>query len=100
MSPVRSVTTHLVGGVACAILIAACGGGEERDDAKASNVTTSKTMNYEILADFVSETDSLPRLRYRHDGQVTLNDRCPVRLVKLNPKMSPAYVNGRPVGFC
>ena len=45
-------------------------------------------------------SDSLPRLRYLADGLVTLNDRCPVRKVRLNPKMNAAYVNGFPVGFC
>ena len=52
------------------------------------------------LAEYVSPTDTLPRLRYLADGLVTLNDRCPVRKVKLNPRMHAAYVNGRPVGFC
>lgn len=54
---------------------------------------------YEILAEYVTD-DSLSALRYFSDGLVTLNDRCPVRLVRLNRKMEPAYVNGRPVGFC
>ena len=52
------------------------------------------------LAEYVSPADTLPRLRYLADGLVTLNDRCPVRKVKLNPRMHAAYVNGRPVGFC
>ncbi len=34
------------------------------------------------------------------DGAVSLNDRCPVRRSRLNPKMPPVFVNGRPVGFC
>ncbi len=34
------------------------------------------------------------------NGEVTLNDRCPVRKVKLNPSMPPIYVNGEPIGFC
>ena len=54
---------------------------------------------YEILAEFVTP-DSLSPLRYLDGGLVTLNDRCPVRLVRLNRKMKAAYVNGRPVGFC
>lgn len=55
---------------------------------------------YVVFAEYVNPEDSLPRLRFRADGQVSLNDRCPVRKVKLNPKMPPAYVNGRPIGFC
>lgn len=33
-------------------------------------------------------------------GRVTLNDRCPVRKVRLNVAMEPLWVNGHPVGFC
>ncbi|MCB1183803.1 hypothetical protein KDM41_10245 [bacterium] len=54
----------------------------------------------EPLAEYVSPADSLPQLRYFCDGLITLNDRCPVRKVRLNPKMGASYVNGRPVGFC
>jgi hypothetical protein len=43
--------------------------------------------------------DTMPMLRFA-DGQISLNDRCMVRLVKLNPKMPPVYVSGHPVGFC
>jgi hypothetical protein len=47
-------------------------------------------------ADTVSE---FPRLQYA-DGELSLNDRCPVRKAKLNTRLSPLYVNGRPIGFC
>jgi hypothetical protein len=33
-------------------------------------------------------------------GDVSVNDRCAVRQNKLNPKIEPVWVNGRPVGFC
>jgi len=52
------------------------------------------------LAEFVTPADTLPALRYFADGKETLNDRCPVRKVKLNPMMGASYVNGQPVGFC
>lgn len=52
-----------------------------------------------MLGEYVS-ADSLPHIRYFEDGRVSLNDRCPVRKVKLNRRMPPVYVNGRPVGFC
>jgi hypothetical protein len=55
--------------------------------------------DYMVLGEYVSQ-DSLPRLRYFDGNQVSLNDRCAVRKVKLNPKMPPVYVNGQPVGFC
>ncbi len=47
-------------------------------------------------------TDSmveLPRLRYAN-GEVTINDRCPVRKVSLNRRLMPLFVNGKPLGFC
>jgi len=51
-------------------------------------------------AQFVAgDIDTLPRIQFT-DGLVSLNDRCPVRLVPLNLRMPPVYVNGRPVGFC
>ena len=40
-----------------------------------------------------------PRLEY-DDGQVSINDRCPVRRARLNPKIAPEWVNGKPLGFC
>lgn len=48
---------------------------------------------------YVQKGDSFPRIRFA-DERVSLNDRCPVRKAKLNLKMPPVYVNGRPVGFC
>lgn len=59
-----------------------------------------KDKEHMVLAEFVSPQDSFPRLRYFDSKQVTINDRCAVRKVKLNPKMPAVYVNGQPVGFC
>ena len=42
---------------------------------------------------------AFPRLRFA-DGSLSLNDKCPVRKVKLNPRLAPLFVNGRPIGFC
>ena len=40
------------------------------------------------------------RVRYL-DGQVSLNESCAIRVEnKLNRKIPPVYVNGRPIGFC
>ena len=55
---------------------------------------------YIALGEYVSPEDTLPRVRYFDGDQVTINDRCAVRKVKLNPKMPAVYVNGQPVGFC
>jgi hypothetical protein len=42
---------------------------------------------------------AFPRLRFE-DGSVSLNDRCPVTLSRLNPRLDPVQVNGRSIGFC
>jgi len=55
---------------------------------------------YVAFGEYVNPQDSLPRVRYFETNLVSLNDRCAVRKVKLNTKMPPVYVNGRPVGFC
>jgi hypothetical protein len=56
--------------------------------------------DYMVMGEYVNAQDSLPRIRYFEDSQVSLNDRCAVRKAKLNTKMPPIYVNGQPVGFC
>jgi hypothetical protein len=61
---------------------------------------TMMAAKVEPFAEFVSPADSLPQLRYFADGKTTLNDRCPVRKVRLNPRMGASYVNDHPVGFC
>jgi hypothetical protein len=73
--------------------MAGCGqSGEKAGTAQRGEAT--------IQAQFVpGDVDTLPRIQYA-DGQVSLNDRCPVRKVPLNLRMPPVYVNGRPVGFC
>ena len=48
---------------------------------------------------YADPTAATPHIRF--DGtDESLNDRCPVRKGKLNLKMPPVYVNGRPVGCC
>ena len=51
------------------------------------------------LATKVDTSVALSPLLYP-DGQLTLNDRCPVRKVGLNPRMPAIYVNQHPVGYC
>ena len=48
---------------------------------------------------YASADTLFPRLVFA-DGQTSLNDRCMVRLVKLNKRLPGLYVNGSPVGFC
>lgn len=48
---------------------------------------------------YVDAEAPLTPIRFDRDA-VSLNDRCPVRKGKLNLKMPPAYVNGKPIGFC
>ena len=75
--------------------VVACGGGNEKAD------QFDPKREYVAFGSFVAGGDSLfPRIAYFDGALVSVNDRCAVRKVKLNPKMPPAYVNGRPVGFC
>jgi hypothetical protein len=51
-------------------------------------------------AEYVPDIQApFPRLRFA-DGSTSLNDRCPVRKSKLNRKLAPVFINGRPIGFC
>jgi len=82
-----------------AAFLVSCGGGSE-ETSRGDQAQKEPEKEYMVFGEYVNETDSLPRLRYYQSGLVSLNDRCAVRKVKLNPKMPPAWVNGRPVGFC
>ena len=76
---------------------AGCSGQDAANTSSAAGDST----RYVVFAEFAdSPEDSLPRLRFLESGLLSINDRCPVRKVRLNPKMPPAWVNGRPVGFC
>ncbi len=81
-----------------ALLLVAC--GEQGEDATEKTSNHEKKVEYVAFGEFKNPEDSLPRLVFFEGGQVSLNDRCAVRKVRLNPKMPPAYVNGRPIGFC
>ena len=61
----------------------------------------AESVAYVVFGEYVQAAeDSFPQIRYFDSGLVTENDRCAVRKVKLNVKMPPVYVNGRPIGFC
>ena len=59
----------------------------------------SGTAMMMLPAVYTDTTAEFPRLCFA-DGQESLNDRCPVRKVKLNLRLPPLFVNGHPVGFC
>ena len=89
----KRVTVRLVTLAAGAcVVVLAC--SKKQESAK------EPAKDYVVMGEFVNPEDSLPRIRWDEDGRVSLNDRCAVRKVKLNPKMPPAYVNGEPIGFC
>ncbi len=74
------------GVIALAVLSINC------SEQKAALVKDTGTVAY-------ADSSEFPRLIFA-DGQTSMNDRCMVRMAKLNRKMPPIYVNGRPVGFC
>ncbi len=51
-----------------------------------------------------SLTRDTARNRYPHmkmtGGEMTLNDKCPVRKAGLNLRLPVLFVNGKPIGFC
>lgn len=63
------------------------------------NTQESKLVTDSGVVAYNDSTAEYPRLVFA-DGQISLNDHCMVRMVKLNRKMPPIYVNGKPVGFC
>jgi hypothetical protein len=67
---------------------------------KKEEAAMTTMMEHAPFGEFIQPEDSFPRIRYLETGLVGLNDRCAVRKVRLNPKMPPVYVNGRPIGFC
>ena len=88
--------------IGCALLVTAglLTAGSKNQPVEKKAEAEAEQPCHRVYAEFVSPEDSLPRLRYLESGQITLNDRCPVRKVRLNPKMGAAWVNGEPVGFC
>jgi hypothetical protein len=84
----RWVTGPVIALALGAAVFAACSKNEEMP-----------AKEYLALGEFVQPEDSMPRVRYFDTNLVSINDRCAVRKVKLNPKMPPVYVNGQPVGF-
>jgi hypothetical protein len=60
----------------------------------------AEKISHVVFGEYIQPEDSFPRVRYFDTGQIAPNDRCAVRKVRLNLKMPPVYVNGRPIGFC
>jgi len=95
------VSIHIFSkGLAAFVALAVFAGCSSEKQAETAEADQKPKKEYEILAAYVNPEDSLPRLRFFDGDQLSLNDRCAVRQVKLNRRMVPAYVNGRPVGFC
>ena len=49
--------------------------------------------------ELVDPGSPFPKLKFA-DGQVSINDKCPVTKRKLSVHWPPVYVNGQPIGFC
>lgn len=73
-----------------ALLAGACGRSEREETVVLAEMG---------VAAFADTSAALSVLRFP-DGTVSLNDRCPVRKSRLNPRMPAIYVNQHPVGFC
>ena len=60
---------------------------------------TPQPLEENLASTLVDSSADLSPLQFE-DGTVSLNDRCPVRKVKLNTRLRPMFVNGQPIGFC
>jgi hypothetical protein len=85
------VKNHLPFAALAAIVALSC---SKKPDSSVESVA------HVVFGEYVQPADSFPAIRYFEGGLVSQNDRCAVRKVKLNTKMPPVYVNGRPIGFC
>ena len=82
-------------------VLAACSGSTGPvTEHESQPATEPDPMPTEILGEIMHLDQEFSPMRYDDTGLVTLNDRCPVRRVPLNPAMQAVYVNGRPIGFC
>lgn len=85
----------LGGNVLAGCLLAGCLWG----CSKKEEVEDPKPVAALLPATFTDTTLAFPKMLFT-DGSVSLNDKCPVRKVKLNRRLAPLFVNGRPIGFC
>jgi len=70
------------------VLVAAAASGADPEATQPKETQPDHPqMVVEPFAEFVTPSDTLPRLRFFADNKISLNDRCPVRRVKLNCKM-------------
>ena len=82
------------------LLLPGCGNKEIQDpvaNAKATRNLDQATNG--TAAEYQDPEAEFSKLVFA-DGQVSVNDKCPVRKVKLNRRMPAVFANGRPVGFC
>ena len=93
-------TALVVTALAATLAIGSACSKKQESKTEEASIHQEPEKDYLVMGEFVNAQDSLPRLRYFDGSQVSLNDRCAVRKVKLNPKMPPVYVNGQPIGFC
>jgi YHS domain-containing protein len=97
---VRRIDRVLVAAALClaaTVLVATCGSsvraqGEDQPDWAEGLLIGLPTY---VLGD----PPETPRVMYK-DSTVSINNYCPVRVARLDPKRKPVYVNGKPVGFC
>ncbi len=90
--------THLLATAILAAAAISCGQGVE--------YVADNHPAFFVDADGSNETTVRDTLRNRYPhlklagGELTLNDRCPVRKSGLNRRLPVLFVNGRPIGFC
>ena len=82
------------------LLLFSCASPPAEPEAEPVQEPMAAGMSDVALAELVDPEAEFSPLRYFDTDLITLNDRCPVRKVGLNPKIRAVMVNGRPIGFC
>ena len=74
--------------------------GEGEPAPSLASVRPPRALDEDGIFYVPGESPTHPRVRYL-DGQLSLNETCAIRVEnKLNRRIPPVYVNGRPIGFC
>lgn len=98
MQPMKPNPNHVLATAILAAIAISCGQGVE--------YVPDNHPAFFVDADGTNETTVRDTLRNPHPhlklagGEMTLNDRCPVRKSGLNRRLPVLFVNGRPIGFC
>ena len=83
----------------CMLFMSLWGCSKKAETPSSQTPAAQASVQALLPAAYTDSTLEFPRLRFTNQT-LSLNDRCPVRKAKLNERLAPLFVNGRPIGFC